>query len=257
MAIPESVLSKLFRADEHLQELQKAVMSFYGKNPARIERLAEGSPDEFWGKVVCGAQIPTRIPLIIGDCLQNLRSALDYLVWELVLAAKNTPDHRSMFPICTTPESFKTQLNRHRLDGVAAGAIAEIEALQPYHDGAGANENVLATIDSLCNINKHQQILTTVFYGTQAPSDFVTKEIDGQTYALTSFESILKQGTKIGPFPIVSGPQGYFPQVENLNVIGYIAFDDGTPQNVDVGHSLSIFIGYVKQFMPTFEQCFV
>jgi hypothetical protein len=33
--------------------------------------------------------IPTRFGLIIGDSLQNLRSSLDYLVWELVLAAKN------------------------------------------------------------------------------------------------------------------------------------------------------------------------
>ena len=257
MAIPDSVQCKLFRAQEHFQELQTAAMKFYDANPARIERLPEGSPDEFWGKIVCDAPIPKRIPLIIGDCLQNLRSSLDYLVWELVLAANNTPNHKNMFPICTTPEAFKGQLERHRLDGVPPGAIAEIDALQPYHEGKDADGDVLATIDKLCNTNKHQRILTTVLYGTQAPKDFAVEEIDGQTYAHVSFESILKQGTKIGPFPMVNGPHGYLPKVNNPNFVSFIAFDDWTPQNVDVGHTLSIFIGFVKQFMPKFEKFFV
>ena len=40
--------------------------------------------------------------MIVGDFLANVRSSLDYLIWELALAAKNNPTDKNMFPICTT-----------------------------------------------------------------------------------------------------------------------------------------------------------
>jgi hypothetical protein len=87
--------------------------------------------------------------------------------------------------------------------------------------------------------------------------DFVVEEIDGQKYAHVSFEFILNQGSKIGPFPMANGAHGYLPKANNPNFVSFIAFDDGTPQNVDVGHTLSIFVGYVKQLIPKFEKFFV
>jgi hypothetical protein len=247
MAIPDSEHCKLFRAKEHLDGIQVETQRYYQANPAKVVRQQKGSPDEFIGRVVTNAPIPKRIPLIIGDFLQNLRSSLDYLVWELVLSAKNTPDHNNMFPICTTPEAFRGQL-----------AIAEIEALQPCHDGQDTKGNVLAMIDDLCNVNKHRRILTTILYGGQAPSDLVTHETDGEMFANVSFESILKQGTEIGPFPMVDGPDGRFPKVDApVNFVAFIAFDDGAAQNVEVGYTLSIFMGYVMQILRNFEKFFI
>jgi len=255
--LPQSVQCKLFRAKEHLDELNSETRRYFQAKPAKVVRQEEGSPDEFIGEIITDAPVPKRIPLIIGDFLQNLRSSLDYLVWELVLAAKNAPDDKNMFPICTTPEAFKGQLSRHRLDGVPREAVAEIDSLQPYHDGADAKWHVLFVIDDFCNINKHRYILTTRVYGGQAPSDFITKEINGQIYGNTSFESILKQGTKIGPFPIVDGPYGRGPKVNMpLNLIAFIAFDEGAAQNVEVGHALGIFMGFVIQELNRFEKFF-
>ena len=123
--LPQSVQCKLFRANEHLHEIHAETKRYFQAKPAKVVREQEGSPDEFIGKIVTDAPVPKRIPLIIGDFLQNLRSSLDYLVWELVLAATNTPNHDNMFPICTTPEAFKGQVSRHRLDGVSPIAVAE------------------------------------------------------------------------------------------------------------------------------------
>jgi hypothetical protein len=256
--LPQSVQCKLFRAKEHLDELNAETKRYFQSRPARVVRQQEGSPDEFIGKIVADAPVPKRISLIIGDFLQNLRSSLDYLVWELVLAAKNAPDDKNMFPICTTPEAFRGQVSRHRLDGVSPDAVAEIDALQPYHDGADAKWNVLFVVDDLCNINKHRHIVTTSLYGTHAPDDFVTQEINGQLYGNTSFESILKQGTKIGPFPMIDGPYGRGPRVDvPPNLIAFIAFDEGAAQNVEVGHALGIFMGFVIQELNRFDKFFV
>lgn len=74
-----------------------------------------------------------------------------------------------------------------------------------------------------------------------------------------SFESILKQGIKIGPFPMVDGPEGRGPKVDvPLHLISFIAFDEGTAQNVEVGYTLGIFMGFVIQELNSrFERFFV
>lgn len=257
-SLPDSVCCKLYRAKKHLEELQTETERYFKTNPAKVVREQDSSPDEFVGKIVASIPIPKRIPLIIGDALQNLRSSLDYLVWELVIAAKNTPNHENMFPICTTPEAFKGQLSRNRLRGIPTDAVTDIDDLQPYHEGADAKGHVLFMIDDLCNINKHRRILTTILYGAHAPADFVTQEIDGQTFGSVSFDSILQQSTKIGPFPMVNGPEGRGPKVDvPLNLISFIAFDEGPAQRVEVGHTLSIFMGFVVQELNKFERFFV
>src|SRR5689334_7092437 len=105
--------------------------------------------------------IPVQLPLIIGDCIQNIRSALDYLVGELVLAANRKPDEHHAFPVCNTPEAFKESQKRKRLTGLSKEMIAEIEALQPYIVGARLRDHAFWILDRLCNINKHRRILLT------------------------------------------------------------------------------------------------
>ncbi|HXM64218.1 MAG TPA: hypothetical protein VN950_25375 [Terriglobales bacterium] len=256
--LPEAVQWKLFRAQEHLIELAAEVRKFYQKDPAKVVRNHDAPPDEFIGEIVGSISIPGRVPCLIGDFLTNLRSSFDYLVWELVLTAKNTPTKDNMFPICTTPEAFNQQLARHRLDGLPPDAVAEIDALQPYHDEQNPKGNVLAMIDDFCNINKHRRVLTTIITGGEAPDDFIIQEIDGQLYGSLSFDSVHKKGIKIGPFPMVDGPHGRGPKVNvPPKLIAFVAFNEGTAQRVEIGNTLSIFIGYAIQKLARFEKFFV
>ena len=257
-AIPDSVRWKLIRAQEHLDELRSQVQRFYQKNPAKVVRQPDGSPDEFVGRVMCDVSVPGKIPMIIGDFLTNVRSSLDYLIWELILAANNSPTDKNMFPICTTSEAFDHQLARHRLDGVPVDAITEIRALQPYHDGQDAGGHVLALLDRLCNINKHRRVIATMMRGSVAPSDFVTQKINGEVYGNVSFDSILKQGTKIGPFPMADGFAGRGPKLDApLNIVAFVAFNEAPAQDVEVGYTLSILGGYVVQELARFEKFFL
>jgi hypothetical protein len=172
-----------------------------------------------------------------------------------VLAAKNQPTEKNMFPICTTAEAFNQQLARHRLDGVPSDAIAEIDALQPYRDGQDAKQHVLSMIDDFCNVDKHRRVLTTMIYGGEAPSDFATENINGQLYGSFNFHSMLEKGTQIGPFPIVDGPLGRGPKVNApLQIIAFVAFNEGAAQGVEIGYSLSIFLGFVIQELDRFEK---
>jgi hypothetical protein len=128
------VKDKLDRAIRHLKELDGELERYFKTNPAKMVREVKGKPDEFFAKFVL-RDFP-QIPLIIGDCLQNARSALDYLVWELVLAAKEKPGKNNGFPICKSPEAFNDQLVKQRkLEGVPKDAVTEIQSLQPWVGG--------------------------------------------------------------------------------------------------------------------------
>ena len=256
--IPDSIKCKLFRTQEHFRELQTETERYYKSHPGKVVRQANTPSNIFIGKIEASAPIPKRIPLILGDFFQNLRSCLDYLIWELVIANKQTPDHKNMFPICTTPESFRDQLSRGRLHDIAPDAITEIEALQPYHCGADAKGTVLFLIDDFTNINKHRRVLLTNFGGTSAPPDFCVSETDGKKYGSVSFDSISKQDTKIGPFPIVAGPLGPGPQVDvPLNLVAFVSMGEGAAQGIEIGVTAKICMGYVIENLAQFERFFV
>ena len=112
-----------------------------------------------------------------------------------------------MFPICTTPEAFDQQLARHRLDGVAIDAIAEIKALQPYRCGQDAGESVLAVIDNLCNVDQHRRVIMTMFRGGPAPGDFTTTEIDGQMYGSLNSTPCSTVTQNAAPFRLLMVPK--------------------------------------------------
>ena len=44
------------------------------------------------------APIPVDLSLVIGDAVHNLRSALDHLAWQLVLANGQTPTTQTAYP---------------------------------------------------------------------------------------------------------------------------------------------------------------
>jgi hypothetical protein len=76
---------KLERAKQRMQELEEALKSFYETKPHRFS----GKPDLQARRVVYTmdfvADVPDAIPLIAGDMIQNLRSALDHLAYQLFL----------------------------------------------------------------------------------------------------------------------------------------------------------------------------
>jgi hypothetical protein len=257
MASLDSVRYKIFRAITHLKELETELHRYYDTNPAKVVRQPDGDPDRFIGKIETSTPIPARLPIIIGDCLQNMRSSLDYLVWELVLAAKNSPGKHSMFPVCATLEAFDNQIRKQRrLEGVSPDAIAEIKALQPYHDGQDSDRNFLWVIDDLCNINKHRRLL--VINLTGGLSDIQPETFNGQLFAPVDF-STLNKDANIGPFPIVPGPHGPGLQVEkDIKIVAYIAFNEGAARNLEICSVLNGTLQYINSaVLPRFERFFV
>jgi hypothetical protein len=199
--------------------------------------------------------IPENIPLIIGDCIHNLRCALDYLVWQLVLAAGNEPEDCNQFPICTTADLFEKATikrgKRNSLKGVSPEAAAEIEAVQPYIAcKGGETRSTLYFLHHLSNADKHRRILVTVPRGAGWNTVF-----DESGSEIHGFPTPRYDGTesRLGILPFTPTQK---VQVQT-SFVPFIAFDEGLPTDYDVRIIIDkIGASIEKTLLPRFEQFF-
>jgi hypothetical protein len=163
MAYPlEGVDRKLDRAEEHLNAIGKLLRPYrYGS----FHVVTQYGPNSTSRELVLRLPNPGLPPsIIIGDCLYNMRSALDHLVWQLVELNHHPAGTWNMFPICIDVLKFADDIRRKRLHGVSREAQTIIEALQPYHHRQGSGHlDPLWVLNELANIDKHRTLnLTSV-----------------------------------------------------------------------------------------------
>jgi hypothetical protein len=92
--------------------------------------------------------------VVIGEIVYNLRSALDYLVFELAGLDSGCIIEGTQFPIERSQKSFKWRVRGGWLDVLNAAHVAAIEALQPYRGCQWA-----AVLQNLSNPDKHVHLV--------------------------------------------------------------------------------------------------
>ena len=123
------------------------------------------SPSQPWPWMVAHANDyvpPIRLSSIVGDCIHNMRAALDNLVCGLALTldpACNCKDTK--FPF-TENESDWTANSPIRLRGVPPEAVNILRALQPWCDFL--KPNPLLMVNKLGNMDKHRFCAFTLGY---------------------------------------------------------------------------------------------
>ena len=195
--------------------------------------------------------------MIIGDCLQNLRSSLDYLVWELVLAEGKEPGKHNSFPICPGPtsDSFDKALERRGkrpscLEGIHVDAVTEIRKLQPYRWLNEWGMDLLWVLNELTNFNKHRRILLTDLRGEDPPPDFQIVDVDRETWGHGSFPAINTKA-KLAPFLVTSDPNMH------RQIVARIFFNETVAQGREVSSVLVGLFEYIyDDILPRFEGFF-
>jgi hypothetical protein len=155
MADLSGVLAKLNRAEEHLFAFDELYADFAASHPYAI--LSEYDPETGWHTLrwqVMREPPLEQLALVFGDLISNLRTTLDYLVWQLVLAAGKRPGRRTGFPVVRREKDWEVQ-SRTALRGMAPEWAAEIEARQPYQVER-PSVHPLAILDHVNNLNKHR-----------------------------------------------------------------------------------------------------
>lgn len=147
-------------ARNYAEELKETSDAFMRQNEEGSAVKVERDPNAGWLRVSVHLPdgFPDNLGRIVGGGLHQLRSALDNLAYQLVLAGGGTPDKQTAFPILETcPEGEFAAKTDRRLKGMSGTAKAAIEGLQPYNAWPEHPDNsMIWLINELNNIDKHR-----------------------------------------------------------------------------------------------------
>ena len=149
--------AKLKRANAHRLELDAEISKFLGRKPYKLifdDQTSEGV-QEF--RIETSESVPDEVSCIAGDFFHNLRSSLDCLAVDLVLA-NNRGTSGIYFPSkAESPQEFERILaEKGGVNKAGKYVIDKIRALEIYLGGDGALIHYLHKTDI---IDKHFNII--------------------------------------------------------------------------------------------------
>jgi hypothetical protein len=155
--IANKIRAKVTRAEQHIQDFQLGLSAFLKTSPYGIaikENPNGGYPIYYVSKV---NPTPDTLAATAADVVQNLRSALDTLAYQLVLGANGgtKPKGKVYFPISKTPTDYKGT-RRGNVKGVRQEVVDAIDATEPYKGGKG---HALWQLQQLSNADKHELLI--------------------------------------------------------------------------------------------------
>jgi hypothetical protein len=181
----DSAWSKLDRARDHFDTLHSCIVRLFTPEQDIATALHEYNSDrqELIVKLPKATLADPALPLLVGDCIHNTRSALDHLVFQLAILnrASSTSANKTAFPICLTPEHFRDSTARKVAPFISSAALTEIEKLQPYATGNAGAEDIIWVLHQLDIIDKHRLLLVTV--SKFRPAAFTVTVPTGEKFA--------------------------------------------------------------------------
>jgi hypothetical protein len=163
--------AKVKRAERQLTALNRLVVAHCSAPAKRNAKPIEFHPEaNVFALRFDRRPPPIRWGVLAGEIVHNLRSALDHLVWQMVLANGGQPQEGALghsFPIWldgpkpgTTFAASVTKPRVGKLRGVHPDHVALIEQLQPYMrlrlPGESVSAQPFAVLDDMWNRDKHR-----------------------------------------------------------------------------------------------------
>ncbi|HEY3704327.1 MAG TPA: hypothetical protein VGL22_04650 [Terracidiphilus sp.] len=162
----KSVRAKIGRAQGYLAQVKSALNATLSTE-SKIEPIPFNTHRQRHNQILIALSnfgpIGTDFPLIVGDCVHNMRSALDHLVYQLAILNHAPPEaaEKTMFPVCLTKEGngFDSIVKRKVAPFVSSAALAELERCQPYKAYDVPEESDIWVLHKLDIIDKHRLLI--------------------------------------------------------------------------------------------------
>jgi hypothetical protein len=156
-------VEKFNRSKHQFDELRREMDAFFNQEPQPHSSIGAFDMDawEWVERFQVRQQPPLLFGVILGDCLHNLRSALDHTMWQVTLLDGETPNNSTQFPIASKSEDHFEAMADRCIPGLSADHRALVKKAQPYHAGDKADVQALSVLATLSNIDKHQVVHPT------------------------------------------------------------------------------------------------
>jgi hypothetical protein len=214
---------KLQRAERHVIELNAEIGKFLIRKPYALVVEKDKNPGQQNYVLRVRENIPDDFPCFIGDCIHNLRSALDLAAVQLV-KVQGDDGKGVYFPFTDDASKLDGAIAARKINKAAPGVEAYIRSLKPYPGGNDA----LRAIHDLDIMDKHQLIIPTadaigiphLRIGTNEFSNCSFGPLrDGMVPFSFPRAANVQFGQKFYPTLIITFGDGYFarkPAIETL-----------------------------------------
>lgn len=151
---------KIKRAEQHIDELNQILSTFIKTDFCRLHVEKQQNGGRSLIKFEITKSLPCATPLVIGDAVHNLHSALDLMACEIVSIAGGTPSHDTYFPFADTRQQLEATIKRGEIKIAGSDIIAVLlDVIKPYKNGG---DTTLCALHRLDIIDKHQMLIPTV-----------------------------------------------------------------------------------------------
>jgi hypothetical protein len=244
---------KVRRAERHLDEVKAAMAAYAAGDPylAVRARQPKGQRHVWLYRLEMTEEPDLMIPVIIGDCLYDLRSALDHLA--VAMAPRNRKANAA-FPVETTDPwarnaaggfvygDERRQSFTAKVKGMPNEAVELITKAQPYQR-EGSELETLSLISRLENADKHRSPIT-VSHGVMNARSTVT--VGGETITQGT-DGFRENGAEIAKFGFQDRALGESEVTVKVNGTAAIAIKvPGIDGHFTMPESLEILIGWVR-----------
>jgi hypothetical protein len=148
--------ARVERAKAHLRELEAEVARGLATNENWAVLVLPHVTGEFSDATHAPWNVPPIMLILISETVHNLRSAMEYLVYDL--AGRPIPGRHLAFPVTRTEEDWVKQ--QGKLGGLTQAQKDVIKKYQPFRlSPADPNRAWTYVLDDLWNEEKHRQLI--------------------------------------------------------------------------------------------------
>lgn len=153
---------RLARARKHLEEIKELASELAYMTTKCVTYYQDDWTEPFYsfdeGFETLGEIEAGELQVVIDDFIQNLRTALNYLITALARldSPRKTVVRSLQFPVEHCAEKFRKNQTRY-LRGVSLEHIAKIERIQPYNGCIWTD-----CLARLSNLGKHVELVTVI-----------------------------------------------------------------------------------------------
>jgi hypothetical protein len=147
---------KIKRANQHIDDLETIFSQFLRTDFYALGAKAKPQIGYVAYYVTRVDPLPEDVPLILGDAVHNLRTALDHFMWELVgTLCPSAASRHTEFPITKTSQQYNSAFGKREITEMREDIAEFLREIQPYR----TTDDTLWDLHQLDIDDKHKLII--------------------------------------------------------------------------------------------------
>jgi hypothetical protein len=228
----EHVGWRIGRAKRQFEALRNDIVGFVNSDPYKVIFEADENALELRAVLERQMLMPPVWPVIVGEIAHNLHSALDHIVYQLVILETDEPstNTRLAFPVFHTTAGYNKR-GPEKLVGVGAKASALIKSLQPLpKEDGGTGEGTESPLWQLYQLSvwdKHKATATVVAAKPKDSSHGIqyVHQPGILGFSLFALEGPLNDKTLIGKVRFAPSDEPFHERVKQVKMQANFAFE--------------------------------